>query len=485
MADTPDHAANRKASATDLPNISREKSIGTAVPMALGILLLTIDQCHDLFSYLPSPESLGSNFTTQYKRVLSTRDQKELDQAVESYFKDMEVRTEREAAKLGLKESDLDPASIYPVAAEVMMAASFIVFEKVLEETAYDHFAKYANDPIKREYLLTKSQLGSGGYIESVLGAALLPLLVSKTEEFLAALLRTGLTLHPNSLGALPSIPNDIYEKYHVNISTADVRRWQIDQKVEGVIDGAPRDWQETILRWTRIDIAQLGGDWDVIKEMIQRRHAIVHNSGRVDLEYLRKVPDRFKFGLHIGSALVSNRAYIYPILIELETWATSLANRWSKNFFKEEGSYYPLTSTRITNLQKQKRWTQALTILDSLLQEPLPSDIDLVAVAQVNRWFCMQEIGRDSDSLGREIQMVELNESELSADAREIVKLGRYSLLRNYTALIKGIRAATEGQQALLEKQSLRNMPLMMRAMEESPQVSPDLSRGVMAAAE
>jgi hypothetical protein len=63
-------------------------------------------------------------------------------------------------------------------------------------------------------YLLTRVQLGPAGTIEAFLGDALLPLIVSKMEEFLTALVRTGIILHPRSLGELPSIPNEIFQKY-------------------------------------------------------------------------------------------------------------------------------------------------------------------------------------------------------------------------------------------------------------------------------
>jgi hypothetical protein len=196
----------------------------------------------------------------------------------------------------------------------------------------------------------------------------------------------------------------------------------------------------------------------------------------------LRRVPDRLRAGQHIGSFLSNGRAYVYPALIELETWAVCLASLWAKNFFKAEGRYYPPTITRVTNLQEQKRWTQALAMLDSILHEPLPSDVDLVAMAQVNRWFCLQELGRDNDGLEREIQTTELREPELGADTRELAKLARYCLLRDYTDLIKQIRVATEGQHAVIDKQSLRSMPLMMRAMGESAQVRAVLLSGVQA---
>ena len=164
----------------------------------------------------------------------------------------------------------------------------------------------------------------------------MVPLIVSKMEEFLAALVRTGISLRPKSLGSSTS-RNEVFQKYGSNFSGVEIKLWQIDQKVSNFMKGSPDEWRDSLLKWTKIDIASLGVNWNMLTEVIQRRHAIVHNGGSVDADYLAKVAKSLTYGLQVGSRPISNQAYLSPVLTELEAWAICLTLRWGKHFFKRE----------------------------------------------------------------------------------------------------------------------------------------------------
>jgi hypothetical protein len=441
------------------------------VPTSLDILLIAIDQCHYFMNHFTST-SIDSIISAgrRYRGHISARERKELDDTLKLYYEDVDRKAASELARMGLTAEEVREhveehvKTHYPVSQEAIISASGVLLEKICSETMNEHFEKYINEPMKLDYLFTSARLGQAGTIEAVLGDALVPLIVTKMEEFLAALVRIGVSLHPKSLGELPSVPNEIVQEYRSEFSHVDMRLWQIDQKVNTFIKGSPSEWQESLLKWTKIDISYLGVDWAMITEMIQRRHVIIHNGGRVDAEYMRKVSDSLKYGLQLGSSLISSQAYMSSVLTELETWAICLNLRWGKHFFKENNAYYPFIADRVIRLEGAGRWSQALAVVDNFLLAPLPTDQGDVGIMKINRWFCLQELGRDNDALRREI--IDIGEDE------QYSKLGKYALLRQYNELARAIQQSAEGQDAVIDKKALREMPLFQRAMRESPQI-------------
>jgi hypothetical protein len=294
-------------------------------------------------------------------------------------------------------------------------------------------------------------------------------MIVSKMEEFLGALVRIALTLHPETLGELSSVPDRIIKRYQAHISSSDILRWQIDQKVFDFINGSPDEWQAIIAKRMGIDIATAGADWARINEIIQRRHVITHNNGRVDESYMARVDDRLRIGLELGTPLLCGSNYILPALIEIETWTFCLALNWTKHFFKDRGQYHPRMISVVVDLEKVGRWTHALAVLDAFLRAPLPSGN--ISLARINRWFCLQEIGHNDESLEREIRAWKPQEAD-EEDAL-LAETGRAALLREYSELIRVLQRGIGAGMPSFEKKYLRDAPLMQRAMRESTSVA------------
>jgi hypothetical protein len=437
-----------------------------SVSIALELFLIAIDQCRQAL------EKFRQGPVLQESKELSTRDRRTLDVAVASFWDDVRSKALRELKRLGLVDEQVQTDDlVYPLAQETALTLEEVVLRKVKDEVLSEHFASFRDDQLKLDYILTSIRLGPKERRESTLGSALLPLVVSKMEEFLGALVRTGLSLYPDALGELPSVPNTIIKRYQANISSSDIQRWQIDQKVATLIKGSPDDWSKTLRQWTKIDITSVGTDWEMVSEMIQRRHAIIHTGGRVDDEYITRVSERLRVGLIPGSILECSPAYMTPVLVELETWAMCLALRWAKHFFKRNAYYYPLLIGRVVELERSGRWSQALAVLNAFLLEPLPTDAERVSLARINRWFCLQQIGRDSESLQREVR--EWTPEGLE-DANDIfrIALGRTAVLRDYSSLIQILRRGHDSEEISFQKKEFREMPLVQRAMQESSTV-------------
>lgn len=469
---------------TDSASIAFEDSQFQAksIPVALELMLSALDQCRHMMENAEPERAFSSTPVGQRSSTLSVRERRTLDAELSAFWEDGKKRYREDAEHLGIarelgivQDKEKPEDAVYPWAPELSGSIQNVLFANLQGRLLQDHFAKYSNDAIKAEYILANVRLGPDVIRKAVLGSALIPLVVSKVEEFLGALLRTALALHPNTLGELPSIPDDIFRRYQAHLSSSDILRWQIDQKVTSLINGSPSDWRTTIQKRMGIDIAKVGADWARVEEVIQRRHAIIHNNGLVDDAYMAKVESRLKAGLQVGSPLICGTQYMFPVLVELETWALCLATYWAKRLFKVNALYHPFALSRVVDLESMGRWTHAIDILNALLTEPLPEPV-LVSTAQVNRWFCLQEIGQDYESLRREIinwEPGEDDEADLFYD-----ELGRAALLRNYTNLARLIRRGLGDEALGFDKKYMREAPLMQRAMRESTEIA-SLLRG------
>jgi hypothetical protein len=126
---------------------------------------------------------------------------------------------------------------------------------------------------------------------------------------------------------------------------------------------------------------------------------------------------------------------------------------------------------SRVVELERLGRWTQALAVLDAYLDEPWPSDPDTVSYAKINQWFCRQQIGKDSDALEREIR--EWGPGKLDEQDRFTFDVGRAALLRDYQELARLLRTGSGSESLTLRKKNFRGMPLLQRAMSESPPIA------------
>jgi hypothetical protein len=384
--------------------------------------------------------------------------------------------------KYGISKNEPNAADpIYPVAEEAARTIQAAILQKVGEQVGLQHFAKYRDDPIKLTYILTQIRLGTKAERESTVGAMALPFLVSKIEEFLGALARINLTLYPTTLGEPPSIPNSIYKQYGAHLSTSDILRWQIDQKVTELIKETPEGWRSTIAKRMGIDIGKTGADWARINEVVQRRHVITHNNSIADTNYLQQVEDKLRRGVEVGGTLICSGSYMVPMLLEVETWSICLATYWAKKIFKQDARYHSLIIGKVVDMESSLNWAHALAVLDTYLSEPLPSSMTDVSLGRINRWVCLQELGREDDALTREIEAWKPQ----GDDADDVLRceVGRAALLRDYPELATLIRRGLGSNMPSFQKSSLRDAPLMKRSIRESATIAgllqgPNVSR-------
>ena len=445
------------------------------LPTALEMLLVAIDQCRYLLS---APRAAagwgGSSAAAKLSNELPARQQRELDRAIEAFWADVEGRIGKEIAKLSSADEDQDD-DIYPMATELLATMIDVQYEEIKTQAMHVHFRQYAKDRPKADYILTTVRLGPASRVDSVLGMALLPMIVAKIEQFIGALARAHLRMHPDALGKLDraSIPYPVYKRFGANLSTADIDRWLADRKIKDLIDQSPDKWREAIQKLTGIDVANIGADWEALGELVLRRHVVVHNDSRVDLGYLSQAGSQLKPDIQLGGFLECGSAYLTPVLDELEAWAMSLTSRWAKKLFKETAKYYRLLIDRVIRFENLGKWNQAIAILNSFLAEPVASEYDTVVIARINQWFCMQELDFEAERAEKEVADWTTSSAAIDPETEFVARISRCALLRDYDGLVTAFeeRASDEANRRLLRR-DYQDMPLIRRAISESPAV-------------
>jgi hypothetical protein len=468
-------AGKASGTADAVPFLEDSRFQSSAIPITLEVLLVAIDQFRYLIDDPHSNEALFS-VNHQFHDAISARDRRRMDAAISAFWNDVRAEGIAELTRLGFTERSQvknQDDVIYPLTQETALTIEALTLRRVKEANLRKHFDIYRDDQLKSEYIMTNIRLGPKERRESTLGGAMIPFLVSKLEQYIGALIRIGLALHHQGLGELPAIPNSVYERYKTNLDSSDIVRWQIDKKVLDFLQGSPDNWLKSINRWTKIDIGSVGGDWNKIKELIQRRHALVHNTGLVDEEYFTKVGHSLvQQQLHIGDELICDRHYVLSVLTELETWSTCISLHWAKHFFPKWSIFYPDVIGRVVGLESKANWAHALLILDAFLAQPAPNDPEKVALAHINRWFCMQELGRSNKELAESITTWQPEHLDPNSVDSLRVEAGRAALLRDYNALARVVRRGLTSNEPSFQKKSLREMPLMKRAMDESSMI-------------
>ena len=146
--------------------------------------------------------------------------------------------------------------------------------------------------------------------------------------------------------------------------SKSDIVRYLIDQQVGDFLRGSPAAWRKTLQRMSGIDVAGLGIQWNQLEEAVQRRHAIIHNGGRADAEYLKKAPAWAVSNLELGSNLTCSAGYMKGLLESLRVFGIVFALRWASHYRKVPPLLVlPTLVHEIYTLERQESWLSAFQI--------------------------------------------------------------------------------------------------------------------------
>jgi hypothetical protein len=192
-----------------------------------------------------SPTS-RSDLLRKLGEPLQQREQKAAEQAVDGLLADLDITAQDVADQLSeeMAASSIQPrdiSKIYPLSAEQQIGISQWVAERAapIRDKFEQYLGKFADNPLQYQYAAAYLNWRGREPVDEILGAAMLPRLISSFEQFLAGLLRTGLTLHPKALGPYGDVPFDLTARFD-NLS--DIHRYMVDKKIEAFLSESPED---------------------------------------------------------------------------------------------------------------------------------------------------------------------------------------------------------------------------------------------------
>jgi hypothetical protein len=391
--------------------------------------------------------------------ALSLRDRKAAEQAVDLFLAEIGLAAEdvlsqlkRQLAARNIKLPDI--SKTYPFAPEQQEGyAKFVITRSDQLRRKYEeHLAPLVGNPLQIQYAFEYLRRKGRQPVAEVLGASMLPRLVSAFEQFLGGLLRTTLTLHPQALGPYGDVPFELTSRFS---NMDDIQRYMVDRKVDSFLKRSPSEWAKHIDASPGIDLQSLA--WDRIQEAIQRRHVLIHNGGLADDDYVSRRPKNLGT-VEIGSRLRCDENYMTEVLISLRYVAIQLGLQWAWKLAKVPPlRTYPIFVLDIVEYFERKGlWREAQELAEIGLSMDMTDKTDL-GILKVNRWLCTQQQGHTGDTLA---------EIRAWGPENKLHEVAKAALLRDYDECIRLLKEILKGPRVMQTRRWLKDMPLQSFAV-------------------
>ncbi len=233
----------------------------------------------------------------------------------------------------------------------------------------------------------------------SILAKASVTSLVDALELMIGQVVAAFYRLHPGALGSdQKEFSLDDLQSFG---SISDAATAVIDRRVDAFLRSGLGDWESWFRRNLKLELSSLALDWDETVEMIQRRHILVHNGGRVSQLYLDNVSPRFH--KTIGTELVLDESYIRRA-IDLGTVLAVLLTMsiWARLVPHESSAAAQRCHERVYLLMKRGRW-EAVKVTCELGRKGISARSADQIIFQMNEWLARKRIGGD-EQLSKEI---------------------------------------------------------------------------------
>jgi hypothetical protein len=228
-----------------------------------------------------------------------------------------------------------------------------------------------------------------------------------------------------------------------------------ISRRVSALMYGGLDDWSKWFAGRGNINLPELAIDWEVVREIFQRRHIVTHSGGLVSSEYLAKV--KLTDPPALGSRLIVDEDYLQAAFDQLDALGTGLGVRaWGTWSPEQRNSSAAALLRRTYQTMLLGRWR----VTEQLAEMSIQCDEELRHSIRCNGWLSVAE------RAGYEAIKTSVAQWDVSALAGRF-KLVRLVLMQDLDAAlasVPGLLAAEE-----LRKGELREWPIL-RTLREHP---------------
>jgi hypothetical protein len=167
-----------------------------------------------------------------------------------------------------------------------------------------------------------------------------------------------------------------------------------IARRVESLCYGRLDDWNVWCRNAFKKELKDLALDWPELREIVQRRHVIAHNHGRVSRLYLERAGVE-PSSLKVGDLLMATPEYMFRALEAVSVVGTRLLLLAWKKLGDEPDHMRTHVRNRGYDALVSERWLLALELSQALvtLSESGTSD---KMIGQVNAWLARRGLGED-----------------------------------------------------------------------------------------
>lgn len=284
----------------------------------------------------------------------------------------------------------------------------------------------------------------------AILFESLLTVAVSTFETLLGGIAAQHFRSHPDAVSASEKEFSLADLESFGNVD--DARTAAIEARVDKLMRESLDAWDAWFNKLLKTSLRDLA-DYDNLHEILQRRHAVVHNAGRVSRQYYNTVKD----ARPIGTELTVDRAYLDNALDELSIVGNRLVVlAWTKWVKHERGVAGGQLLDYVYNMMLERRWRVVECLCSTGID--LPVRQSLVHRLRTNGWLATKRL------YGTDRIMPELAEWDTSA-LEPVFRIAKAALSDNFDALFQQLNSV---DRSVLTEHAIDHWPIFEEARDD-----------------
>jgi hypothetical protein len=224
---------------------------------------------------------------------------------------------------------------------------------------------------------------------------SLLMSVVTEFESLMASVSKAYFFTIPASIDGVEFSLSDLQKLPSIR----DAIELAVERRVDDLMWKSLDEWASWYHKSFGLELPKHARDWQVIREIVQRRHIVVHNQGRVSSQYNENVDEQYR--RPVGTHLDVDVAYLLNAIDELLVLGLRLTTlAWDKLFPDDESLIHLSLATY--ELMKMGKWVPVLHLSESL--HVWHKNEDQKLVSQINGWLARKRLG-DFESVADEVR--------------------------------------------------------------------------------
>ncbi|MGA4947377.1 hypothetical protein [Streptomyces lydicamycinicus] len=229
---------------------------------------------------------------------------------------------------------------------------------------------------------------------------------VSNFEVLFAGIAAQYYWVAPQALEALPKEKEKEFSLRELKAMSSldDAVELAIARRVDDLMFGSFGEWRKFFQDKMNLKFEDYAIDWELLQEVFQRRHVIVHNGGRASRRYLRSVAERFTADVKVDDNLKVDQDYVRRAATELLNFGYLLSIATCLKFSKSQ-DHKDFTEGYLHKFTYRNLLKGHYEVVSKCAGygEDISNSMDGQIVFRINHWIARQRLG--DESVGEEVK--------------------------------------------------------------------------------